>query len=122
MLFRSMGEQAHLLMTQAMNAYADQDLALATSISDMDSYLDDLQKQFIQTIFESHSAGHIDLPVGIQMAITARFFERIGDHAVNIGERVRYLVTGWLPEHKGSERFRNREDTGEVPRLQTPGN
>ena len=37
------------------------------------------------------------------------------------GERVRYLVTGWLPEHKGSERFRRREDTGEVPRLQTPG-
>ena len=92
----------------AMNAYADQDLALATSISDMDSYLDDLQKQFIQAIFESHAAGRIDLQVAIQLAVVARFYERIGDHAVNMGEKVRFQVTGWLPEHSGAARHRER--------------
>jgi phosphate transport system protein len=108
-LIGRMGEQAHLLMTQALNAYAEQDLALATSISDMDSYLDDLQKQFIQAIFESHSAGHIDLPVGIQMAITARFFERIGDHAVNIARLVQFQITGTLPP-AGDHRRDGRAD------------
>ena len=34
----------------------------------------------------------------MQLALIARFYERIGDHAVNIGERVQYIVTGWLPE------------------------
>jgi hypothetical protein len=34
-----------------------------------------------------------------------RFYERIADHAVNIGERVRYMVTGWLPEHTGAARL-----------------
>lgn len=92
-----MGEQARLLTTNALDAYARQDLALAKSISEMDNYLDSLQKQFIQTIFESHSAGTIDLPVGIQMAITARFFERIGDHAVNIARLVEFQITGTLP-------------------------
>jgi hypothetical protein len=43
--------------------------------------------------------------------------ERTGDHAVNIGERVRFVVTGWLPEHKGAARFRNRDLTGEIPRI-----
>ena len=64
----------------------------------MDSYLDSLQRQFIQLIFESHAGGRIDLQVAVQLAVVARFYERIGDHAVNIGERVRYIVNGWTPE------------------------
>ena len=35
----------------------------------------------------------------MQLALIARYYERIGDHAVNMGERTQYLVTGWLPEH-----------------------
>ena len=68
----------------------------------------------------SHSS-EINLQVAIQLAMAARFYERIGDHAVNIGERVRYLVDGWMPEHRGAERYKRRTDnTGEIPRFQ-PG-
>ena len=64
-----------------------------------------------------HSAGTIDLQVAVQLAVVARFYERIGDHAVHIGERVRYVVTGWMPEHKGAARYRARTDeTGEIAR------
>ena len=81
----------------------------------MDSYLDSLQKQFVQAIFESHAGGRIDLQVAVQLAMVARFYERIGDHAVTIGQRVQFIITGWLPENKGAERFRNRrDDTAEV--------
>jgi len=51
----------------------------------------------------------------VQMAVVARFYERIGDHAVTIGQRVQFIITGWLPENKGAERFRQRrDDTSEV--------
>ena len=84
------------------------------------THLDGLQKQFVQTIFESHAAGSIDLQVAVQLAVVARFYERIGDHAVNIGERVRYLITGWMPEHVGAARYRSRaesEDADPTPAL-----
>jgi phosphate transport system protein len=108
-LIVKMSDQARQLFSEATGAYASGDAPRAAAIDDMDSFLDDLQRQFIQAIFESHSAGRIDLQVAIQLAVVARFYERIGDHAVNIGEKVRFEVSGWLPEHSGAERFRSRQ-------------
>ena len=39
--------------------------------------------------------------MAVQLALIARFYERIGDHAVNIGEWVGYAVTGALPGRSG---------------------
>ena len=118
-----MGEQAQQLYDAAIESFVENDAAKAAAIDDMDSYLDGLQKQFVQAIFESHAAGRIDLQVAVQLAVVARFYERIGDHAVNIGEKVRFVVTGWMPEQKGAERYRKHvEATGEIPRVATvPG-
>jgi phosphate transport system protein len=115
-LIMRMSEQAQQLFSAALTAFELNDAAMAAAIDDMDSFLDGLQREFVRTIFESHEGEKIDLQVAIQMAMIARFYERIGDHAVNIGERVQYLVTGWLPEHKGAARFRaGQDDTGEFP-------
>ena len=117
-LVARMGEQAQQLFVASLEAFETNDAAKAAAIDDMDSFLDGLQREFVRTIFESHADERIDLQVAIQMAMVARFYERIGDHAVNIGERVRYLVTGWLPEHKGAERWKNsrpEDDTDGLP-------
>ena len=112
-IISAMGTQAEQLYNSAIEAFSANDLAKASAIDDMDSYLDGLQKQFVQAIFESHAGGRIDLQVAVQLAMVARFFERIGDHAVNIGERVRYVISGELPENKGAERYRQRGDSGD---------
>jgi phosphate transport system protein len=115
-IITSMGTQAEKLYNEAIDAFVTNDAAKAAAIDDMDSYLDSLQKQFVQAIFESHAAERIDLQVAVQLAMVARFYERIGDHAVNIGERVRFIITGWMPEHKGADRYRQRiNSTGELP-------
>jgi phosphate transport system protein len=112
-----MGEQAQQLYEAAIESFVENDAAKAAAIDDMDSYLDGLQKQFVQAIFESHAAGRIDLQVAVQLAVVARFYERIGDHAVNIGEKVRFVVSGWMPEQKGADRYRqNVDSTGDIPR------
>jgi phosphate transport system protein len=98
-LIGRMSERAHQLYRFAIDSYVESDAPLAAALNDMDDVLDQLQKDFVQAIFESHAAGRIDLQVAVQLALICRFYERIGDHAVNIGERVRYIVTGTLPEH-----------------------
>ena len=95
-----MGEQAKALHEAAIEAYVENDESKAAAVDDMDAYLDGLQRQFVQTILECHSAGKVDLQVAVQLAIASRFYERIGDHAVHIAERVRFVLTGWLPDHR----------------------
>ena len=98
-LIEQMSEEAARLYKAAIDAYLDEDDALAAAIDDMDDVLDGLQKDFIEAVIEAHEEDRIDLNAAVQLALIARYYERIGDHAVNMGERVQYLVTGWLPEH-----------------------
>jgi len=102
-VIQKMGDQAQVLFKEATEAYLNLDGVRAAALHDMDAYLDDLHRQFIQVIFESHAAGNIDLQVAVQLAVVARFYERIGDHAVNVGDRIRYIVSGWLPERPYAE-------------------
>ena len=111
-----MSEQAQKLFESTMDAFEENDAAKAAAIDDMDSYLDSLHRQFIQQIFESHSHSKIDLQVAVQLAVVARFYERIGDHAVNVSERTRFIVTGWVRERDGINRYKARvgDQTGEI--------
>ena len=112
-LISRMGEEAQRLMRMAIDAYAEGDGPKAAAIDDMDDRLDTIHKQYIQAIFECHRENSIELQAGVQLALIGRYYERIGDHAVNIGERVRYMVDGWLPEHTGAARAALRKPPGE---------
>jgi phosphate transport system protein len=114
-VIQKMGAQAQVLFKEATEAYLNLDGVRAAALHDMDAYLDDLQRQFIGVIFESHAAGNIDLQVAVQLAVVARFYERIGDHAVNVGDRTRYIVSGWVPEHPYPE------SDNEPPTVASPG-
>jgi phosphate transport system protein len=102
------GEQAHRLFRLSIDAYADGNASLAAAMNDMDDVVDDLHVEYIQSIFEGHERQEMSLQCAVQLALIGRFYERIGDHAVNIGERVRYMVTGWLPEQTGAARHASK--------------
>jgi len=114
-LIARMAEEAGRLMRIAIDAYDERDEGKAAALDDMDDRLDALHKQYIQAIFLSNRAGNLDMEAGVQLALIGRYYERIGDHAVNIGERVRYMVSGWLPEHTGAARAAARSDHKDLP-------
>jgi len=100
-LLQAMAHEGVRLYRLAMDAYADGDATLAAAIDDMDDRLDQIHRDYIQAILE-HYADVRDVQAAVQLALVGRYYERIGDHAVNIGERVQYMVTGSLPEHAGA--------------------
>lgn len=106
-LLQQMSEQATTLMRMAMDAYAEGDAGLAAAIDDMDDRLDKLHSDYIQAVLTWGNEG--DIQHAVQLALIGRYYERIGDHAVNVGERVRYMVDGWLPEHAGAARVQARK-------------
>ena len=108
-LIEQMGVEATFLIRAAIDSYVDADTSLASALDDIDDRLDELQVAYVQAIFRSHSEMNLNLQGAVQMAMIGRYYERIGDHAVNIGERVMYMVTGWLPEKSGAARQRLRE-------------
>jgi len=107
-LIVQMSVQAQLLFRRAAESLAGRDADLAASIDELDDVLDDLHIRYIQTVMQDARRGTLEPQQSLQLALVGRFYERIGDHAENIGERVRYIVTGWLPEAQAAERARER--------------
>ncbi|HEX9683322.1 MAG TPA: phosphate signaling complex protein PhoU [Acidimicrobiales bacterium] len=103
-----MGEEAQRLFRAAVDSFADEDEALASALDDMDDNMDTLHGDYIQALFESRHSQGAELQSAVQLALIGRYYERIGDHAVNIAERVQYMTAGWLPEHTGAARARAR--------------
>jgi phosphate transport system protein len=118
-LIQKMSDQAHKEYKEAVESYLAVDGVRSAALQDMDGLLDDIHRQFVAQILESHAAGTIDLQVAVQLAVVARFYERLGDHAVNIANRIRFIATGVLPEHEAAPGSR---DLSAVARgTRTPG-
>jgi phosphate transport system protein len=116
-----MGTEATSLLRLAIDAYEAHDASVAAALDDFDDRLDALHRRWLGTIFESHRDGGLEVEAGVQLALVGRYYERIGDHAVNIGNRVVYLVTGWLPEHTGAARVEARRHLHDLEEGAAPG-
>jgi len=100
-IIEQMGRQASLQLRVAIEAFAESDSARAQALEDMDDVIDDLQRELFRTIFALGRADEAGLQQMVQVALVGRFYERMADHAVNIGERVTYMVTGEIPGAEG---------------------
>jgi len=89
-----MRDQATAQLQLASDTFAERDPARAAALEDMDDVMDDLQKELYRAIFRSAAHGEAEVQRAVQVALLGRYFERIADHAVNIGDRVTYMVTG----------------------------
>jgi phosphate transport system protein len=93
-LIDRMREQAGVQLRLAVETFAERDAARASAVVDMDDVMDDLQKDLFRAIFATSDTDEATIQRAVQIALVGRFFERVADHAVNVAERVAYMVTG----------------------------
>jgi phosphate transport system protein len=88
-LIERMGLIATSMWEDTAIAFSERDPLAAERLRICDDELDDLHV----TLTEELAAGSLDVANAIEIGLVARFFERLGDHAVNVARRLQPLPT-----------------------------
>lgn len=89
-----MAERSSNMVTTAINAFVKKDLKLAKTVATMDDAIDDLFNKVKQEVVDIINANKELDQQAIDVLLIAKYFEKIGDHAENIGEWVVFSITG----------------------------
>ena len=92
---RPHGRQAVVQLRVAVNAFVDRDPSWAAALADMDDTIDELERRLFRHVLEVDGGARATtarLNDAVQLALVARHYERIGDHAVTIAEQVHFVV------------------------------
>jgi len=96
--FKPMAEATCKMVTDSIDAYVKQDVALAKAVAEHDDVVDNAFGRMKDMLIKMISENKADGEYAVDLLMIAKYFERIGDHAVNIAEWVEFSVTG---VHKG---------------------
>ena len=77
----------------AIDAFADRDVEKAQSLNELDELIDRANRHAVEDVLNLGDSLD-EREYGLRMLVVSRCVERIGDHAVDIGEQIAYLVTG----------------------------
>lgn len=93
-ILRHMGEEASLLFKAAIRAWSTQDVSIATTLEQRDDAMDRHYATLTERVMRLE--GPDAVPIAVQTISAGRALERIADHSVMIGERLRYMITGLM--------------------------
>ncbi|GHU57476.1 phosphate transport system regulatory protein PhoU [Clostridia bacterium] len=92
---KSMAEETSKMVTRSVLSFTNKDSELAKHVIEYDRVVDELFFKvrseviaYLGSVESSRSELYVDL------LMVAKYLERIGDHAVNVGEWVYYSITG----------------------------
>lgn len=95
-----MAEDTVRMVTESVDAFVKNDLELCRNVIENDDLVDNAFNELKAKLADFIYGGSLDAKTGLDLLMTAKYFERIGDHAVNIAEWVEYSITG---EHRNNE-------------------
>jgi len=96
-IFEGMAAAAKTAASEVVELMQNRDLNVAARIVSDDDLLDDLHSKAYASLLAAEYQGSTQETLDI--ALMSRYFERFGDHAVNVSRRIVYLVTG---DHTGA--------------------
>jgi len=93
--FREMGERGQEMIRVGLEALHGRDAELAETLLDLDELIDRSNRRVVSRLLE---LAPENLEWGLRAIVASRCLERIGDHAVDIGEQAAFLATGEFRE------------------------
>lgn len=93
-LIAEMGDLAAAMWRAAAVAWTERDPEVVSHLRHSDDVMDDLHAQLTERL----GVARLSTCEAIELGLVARFFERLGDHAVNVTRRVRFLAEATAPE------------------------
>ena len=90
-----MGVRAEEMTRVALRSFEHRDLARAEALVGLDELIDRANRRTVEHVLE---LGAEQREWGLRMLVVSRCLERVGDHAVDIGEQTAFLVTGEFRE------------------------
>lgn len=108
---REMADRAIQMVDTAIDAFVHRNAETVRNIIEVDDAVDLLNDENFKDIVQRMKAGTLSIDTGARYLLVNRYFERIADHAVNIGLRVVYMVTGdWLPRTRAADRAKRQAE------------
>jgi phosphate transport system protein len=95
--FDEMGSRAEEMIRVALDSFAERDVERAESLVELDELIDRANRRAVEQVI-ALGGDEERREWGLRMIIVSRCLERIGDHAVDIGEQTAFLVTGEFRE------------------------
>lgn len=95
---KPMIEETKKLEHAAVDAFVKRDVEAAKSVIAGDDVIDDLFNKVIEDLVEYLKNGTINADECIDVLMIAKYLEKIGDHAVNIGEWEMFQETGTIAD------------------------
>ncbi len=93
-LIKTMGGAAAKMVKRSIDAYVKQDESLAESIFSMDDEVDAYFIKVKEDLIYKIKTHEDKAQTALNLFMIAKYLERIGDHACNIAEWVKYALTG----------------------------
>ncbi|MFZ2260224.1 phosphate signaling complex protein PhoU [Luteococcus japonicus] len=94
--FTRMAQLADAMIAAAGRTLDDRDVEEASKLAENDEEMDELRAEQFKVLLAD------DWEHGVEMAVDAallgRYYERIADHAVAMGRRIIYVITGEAPD------------------------
>lgn len=88
------------MVKDGVHAYINRDLSLARSLDTTDDKVDNLFNTVMADLTALIKQNPDNAEQAIMLMMITKYLERIGDHAVNIGDWVEFAITGARPEGK----------------------
>lgn len=95
--FTDMAEATKKMVKESIDAFVNRDITLANKVINDDDVVDDLFNKIKKDLIDNVRKDSLLGEQIVDFLMIAKYFERIGDHAVNIAEWVIFSITG---EHK----------------------